>query len=656
VKATAYDSVHAQFSDSVTAPGGAAIYRIGTTSSAPYSLEDCVSCGVSAWGWQDNSGAPQPSPIVGPHIYFASSGPHTIRIQTREDGLAIDQIVLSATTYLNTSPGPVKDDSTILNRTETEDESSQDVVIYASEISTAFGAWAHAADTSAAFNTKLHHPDAGGAKLVTPLANPIDYFEATFTAQAGIPYHLWMRGKAERNSYMNDSAHVQFSDSVAAPGGAPVYRINTTDSTVYSLEDCTSCGLSNWGWQDNGFPDIGPDIYFETSGTHTIRIQTREDGLAIDQIVLSPAAYLTTEPGPPKDDTTIIAPHNQAPQVPNFGATPTSGVEPVTVTFSVTATDPEGGPLSYLWEFGDGTSSTEEDPTHTYSRGQFTAKLTVRDQNGATAIRTQDISVDPGSVPITSVIKVLQWNVTDGEQPSEISMIVAQNPDIVFLQELDRTIQLDKIEAALEADQGVEWNVKKISKYNGTSDGSWIVIMARFELSDDATIQLSHDGSVVCDGVPVTTAARTAIGARINVDDKPFAVFSTRNFYKDGDCVARDQNRKFKEWAQTRYPNVTHLYGGDFNMIPGGQAYRVMSAEAPTFTDAWEEARADGHATAVDDPTPDFNTGTKANRLDYLFYRNASVTKLSTDSAHITTLANPPSDHRMMIATFTVEP
>jgi hypothetical protein len=51
---------------------------------------------------------------MGPLISFATSGTHTIRIQPREDGLAIDQIVLSPSTYLNQSPGTLKDDTTIL--------------------------------------------------------------------------------------------------------------------------------------------------------------------------------------------------------------------------------------------------------------------------------------------------------------------------------------------------------------------------------------------------------------------------------------------------------------------------------------------------------------------------------------------------------------
>ena len=45
---------------------------------------------------------------------------------------------------------------------------------------------------------------------------PANYFEVTFTAEAGRPYRLWIRGKADSNSWSNDSVFVQFSSSVAA--------------------------------------------------------------------------------------------------------------------------------------------------------------------------------------------------------------------------------------------------------------------------------------------------------------------------------------------------------------------------------------------------------------------------------------------------------
>src|SRR6185369_5305233 len=50
-------------------------------------------------------------------LYFASTGTHTLRVQVREDGLSIDQIVLSPSTYLNTSPGALKNDTVILPET-----------------------------------------------------------------------------------------------------------------------------------------------------------------------------------------------------------------------------------------------------------------------------------------------------------------------------------------------------------------------------------------------------------------------------------------------------------------------------------------------------------------------------------------------------------
>jgi hypothetical protein len=51
---------------------------------------------------------------------------------------------------------------------------------------------------------------------------------------------------------------------------------------------------------------LGNPIVFERTGVQTIRIQPREDGLLIDQIVLSPQKYLTVSPGLLKGDTTVV--------------------------------------------------------------------------------------------------------------------------------------------------------------------------------------------------------------------------------------------------------------------------------------------------------------------------------------------------------------
>ena len=73
------------------------------------------------------------------------------------------------------------------------------------------------------------------------------------------------------------------------------------------LQDGASGSLSGWGWGDNGFGNFGPDIYFATTGPHTMRIQVRTDGTILDQIVISPDTWVRTSPGTLKYDTAILA-------------------------------------------------------------------------------------------------------------------------------------------------------------------------------------------------------------------------------------------------------------------------------------------------------------------------------------------------------------
>jgi hypothetical protein len=181
-----------------------------------------------------------------------------------------------------------------------------DIVLYASE-GTKVGNYAVVNDGTAAGGARMFNADAGGAKLANALGNPGSYFELSFNAEAGTAYRLWVRGRAQDDSPYNDSIFVQFSDSVSDMGAA-VNRIGTTSAEVINLEDCFACGLSGWGWQDNGWGTgvLGPLIYFANSGPHTIRIQVREDGLSLDQIVLSPATYLNNAPGAVINDATIL--------------------------------------------------------------------------------------------------------------------------------------------------------------------------------------------------------------------------------------------------------------------------------------------------------------------------------------------------------------
>jgi endonuclease/exonuclease/phosphatase family metal-dependent hydrolase len=161
------------------------------------------------------------------------------------------------------------------------------------------GKWVVESASGALSGKVIRHPDAGMGKVTTAASSPANYFEIQFQAVAGKPYRIWLRGRADNNYWANDSVHVQFSGSVTK-SGSPTWRIGTTSSTEINLEECNGCGISGWVWEDNGWGGkgvLGPEIYFASTGTHTIRVQTREDGLAVDRIILSPSTYLTTSPG-----------------------------------------------------------------------------------------------------------------------------------------------------------------------------------------------------------------------------------------------------------------------------------------------------------------------------------------------------------------------
>lgn len=88
-----------------------------------------------------------------------------------------------------------------------------------------------------------------------------------------------------------------------------------------------------------------------------------------------------------------------------FDAAPASGLAPLSVDFSaIDSYDPEGGPLTYSWDFGDGTpDGTGITAAHSFaSVGTFTVMLTVTDDAGLTATATFDVVTTPLNCSITA--------------------------------------------------------------------------------------------------------------------------------------------------------------------------------------------------------------------------------------------------------------
>lgn len=186
-------------------------------------------------------------------------------------------------------------------------DSANEVVIYAADVRAVdvHGRWQLIPMTDAAAGAALHNSNLGETKLSAALDSPANYVEFTFTAAAGVPYHLWMRMSAENNHYSNDSVFVQFTNSLDGNNQSK-YRIGTTNGAAVVLEDHSGAGVSNWGWNDDMWAGTAEPIYFATDGPQVIRIQQREDGVLFDQIVLSAGQFLTQSPGALKNDAVIV--------------------------------------------------------------------------------------------------------------------------------------------------------------------------------------------------------------------------------------------------------------------------------------------------------------------------------------------------------------
>ncbi|HVE65284.1 MAG TPA: PQQ-dependent sugar dehydrogenase, partial [Thermoanaerobaculia bacterium] len=87
-------------------------------------------------------------------------------------------------------------------------------------------------------------------------------------------------------------------------------------------------------------------------------------------------------------------------------ADPVTGSSPLTVNFNGNgSSDPDNDALTWLWDFGDGQTSTTTGPltSHTYASGSFTASLRVRDARGATSA-ADTVAISSGNTaPIPTI-------------------------------------------------------------------------------------------------------------------------------------------------------------------------------------------------------------------------------------------------------------
>ncbi len=130
--------------------------------------------------------------------------------------------------------------------------------------------------------------------------------------------------------------------------------------------------------------DVSPSHEYTSRGTYTVALTVNGVGSSDTE---TKTDYITVkEPAP----------------VIDFTADTTSGIEPLTVAF--TATNTGGQVDSWAWDFGDGATSAEQNPMHTYTDGTYTVSLTATGPDYAdTETKTNYISVGAQTIEVTIV-------------------------------------------------------------------------------------------------------------------------------------------------------------------------------------------------------------------------------------------------------------
>ncbi len=186
---------------------------------------------------------------------------------------------------------------------------------------------------------------------------------------------------------------VPFADFSGTPtSGSEPLTVSFTDQSA------SSQGIVAWLWSfgdDTTSTEQNPTHIYNNEGTYTVSLMVTEADS--DSDTETKMDYITVA------DTGPTA---------AFTGAPTSGYVPLTVSFTDQSSSP-GGIVSWLWSFGDDTTSTEQHPTHTYtSFGDYTVSLTVTeaDSDSDTETKTDYISVSP----ITTFAVAYQGSYDDG--------------------------------------------------------------------------------------------------------------------------------------------------------------------------------------------------------------------------------------------------
>lgn len=229
--------------------------------------------------------------------------------------------------------------------------------------------------------------------------------------------------------------------------------------TVRFQNASTGAGSYQWNFGDGGTStEANPSHTYTTYGNFRVTLVVTNESGCTDTYRLPRSVFISK----PVIDFTLV---------------PEKGCAPLPVSFSpnVTAPDPV---VSYLWDFGDGTTAAGGRPSHTYTApGMYTVKLTVITASGCTETKVVEKAVAVGKNPEVSFSALP--NTVCAFQPVQFTNTTTGGNTWQW-HFGDSTTSTDKNPVHFYTDTGT-FSIKLIADHNGCKDS--------IEIKDYVTIK-----------------------------------------------------------------------------------------------------------------------------------------------------------------------
>jgi PKD repeat protein len=208
---------------------------------------------------------------------------------------------------------------------------------------------------------------------------------ATISSLATGTYRVYVTAfNSAGESAASNTANVTIGTSVSASFNVSP-SAGVAGVTTFVCTD-TSTGATSWSWNfgDGGTSTLqNPTHIYNAPGAYTIQLTA--NGQSFASRVVSVSSGVASD----------------------FSFTPSNPTTQTNITFNDRSS---GNITSWLWNFGDGTSSTQQNPVKRYtSGGNYPVTLTVSTSTGQQSINAHTVSVTtatPGSPPVSAAFAI----------------------------------------------------------------------------------------------------------------------------------------------------------------------------------------------------------------------------------------------------------